>query len=284
MRSCPDADLADPGRCQASPRPAGLELAEVRPDARVPSHRPHLVTRQRIAWLLGTAGLLAYNWWILVPLKPGLLRSPGEFYSNLEVTGQPYATAMQHADLLSGLLILTAFVLIGSRSRPGARREWTGMIVFAAAGAIGGIYPQVCADGISPGCFSNEWHFRLPLSQYLHDGSGIVEFTAITLALLLAVRRTNGTLTVAARTYRGLFRGALVGYPLLGIAYLWNTLGAVMEGLFFTGFTVMILTQLAERTRRSERAGSGLAELGFQVGQERGVQALEPGLGQPEMS
>ena len=37
-------------------------------------------------------GLLAYNWWVLVPFKPGLLRSPDEFFSNLEVTGQPYAT------------------------------------------------------------------------------------------------------------------------------------------------------------------------------------------------
>ena len=41
----------------------------------------------------------------------------------------------------------------------------------------------------------------------------------------------------------------MIGYPVLGVAYLWDTLGADVEGAFFTGFTVIFLTQLAERTR-----------------------------------
>jgi len=54
------------------------------------------------AWIFGIAGLLLYNWWILAPFKPGLIVSPNELFSDLEVTGQPFATSMQHADLYPG--------------------------------------------------------------------------------------------------------------------------------------------------------------------------------------
>jgi hypothetical protein len=200
-----------------------------------------------LAWILCIAGLVAYNWWLLVPLKPGLMRSPDEFFSNLEVTGRPYAALMQHADLISGVLLLAAFAIVGSRSVPGARREWLAMMAFAAAGAVGGVFSQVCADGVSPACMSREWHFQLPASQYVHDGAGIVEFAGITLALLLAWWRTRDDQTWTARTYRGLLIGAVAAYPFLGLAYLLDRLGGVMEAVFFTGFTVMAILQVAER-------------------------------------
>src|SRR5262249_26983024 len=93
-------------------------------------------TRRSLAWLCAVAGLLADNWWMLVPFKHGLMRSPNELFSNLEVTGQPYAMLMQRADVTAGVLLLLAFVVAGSRTLPGARREWLGMVVFAMAGAI----------------------------------------------------------------------------------------------------------------------------------------------------
>ena len=49
---------------------------------------PLRTARLAAVWIFGVAGLLAYNWWVLVPLKPGLMRSPSELFSNLEVTGQ----------------------------------------------------------------------------------------------------------------------------------------------------------------------------------------------------
>jgi hypothetical protein len=199
------------------------------------------------AWIAGIAGIALYNWWVLVPLKPGLMRSPDEFFSNLEVTGYPYATLMSHADVASGLLVLTAFLLAGPNSIARGRREWLGMVVFALAGLIGGLFSQVCADGISEACRNAERHFQLPLSQYVHDSAGVFEFAGITLALLLALRRTHGERTRPARVYRFLALAAAVAYPLLGLAYLVNKLGGVIEGVFFTGFTIMALTQLAER-------------------------------------
>lgn len=40
---------------------------------------PHQrLTRPALAWAAGSAGLLTYNWWVLVPFRPGLMRSPNE--------------------------------------------------------------------------------------------------------------------------------------------------------------------------------------------------------------
>ena len=209
----------------------------------------HSSWRRRAAWTLGIVGIAAYNWWILVPFKPGLMRTPDELFSNLEVTGLPYSALMRQADVAAGVLLTGAFLLAGSPSLAQARREWLCMLTFAIAGAVGGLFPQVCEDGVSASCMSMEWHFRLPLSQYVHDGSGVVEFAAITLALLLALRRTSGQRTVAAWTYRALTGTVLIAYPLLGVAYLLNRLGAVVEAVFFVGFTVMVIAQLAESLR-----------------------------------
>jgi hypothetical protein len=199
--------------------------------------------------VLGIAGLAAYNWWVVVPLKPGLMTSPDELFSNLEVTGQPYAAAMQHADLAAGVLLFAAFLAARRGSSTAERREWLAMLAFTVAGALGGLFPEVCADGISAVCRRMEWRFQLPASQYVHVVAGIFEFATITIALAYAVTRTRRQHTRTARFYRGLAVGAAIAYPLLGAAYLFNRMGGVMEGVFFAGFTIMVVTELADRTR-----------------------------------
>ena len=207
-----------------------------------------LLTRPVLTWSFGIAGLLLYNWWVLVPLKPGLLVSANELFSALEVTGQPFATAMQHADLLSGLLLLGAFLGAGSATVRGGRREWSAMMVFAAAGALGGVFPEICADGINAVCRGRELRLQLPLEQYMHVVAGILEFGGITVALFYAYRRTRSERTRTARVYRVLGRAALAAYPILGLAYLLDRLGSAVEAVFFVGFTVIVLAQLYERT------------------------------------
>ncbi len=205
-------------------------------------------TRQIVGEILGVAGLVAYNWWALVPLRPGLMNSPDELFSDLEVTGQPFASAMQHADLVSGLLVLAAFLVIGGRSVTGARREWVAMGVFGLAGAIGGIFSEACPDGISATCRHLEWTLAFPLHHYLHIVSGIVEFGAITLALFWAYRRTSGDQTHRARVYRFLWKAIVVAYPFLALAYLTNRLGSIIEAIFFLIFSLIVVTQLLERS------------------------------------
>jgi hypothetical protein len=209
-----------------------------------------------LAWIFGVAGLAGYNWWLLVPLKPGLMTSPDELFSNLEVTGQPFASLMQHADLASGLLLLAAFSAAGQAAGSAGRREWLAMLAFAIAGAVGGLFPEVCADGVNAACRRLEYRFELPASQYIHMAAGILEFAAITVALLWAGQRTRRQSAYhvyqrsprAARAYRALGIGALIAYPLLGAAYLADRFGGVMEAVFFAGFTAMVITYLAERT------------------------------------
>jgi hypothetical protein len=208
--------------------------------------------RTALAWTLGAAGLLAYNWWILTLFRPGLMTSPDELFSNLEVSGQPYASVMQHADVVAGVLLLAAFLVIGGRTVTGGRPDWLWMIGFTIAGTVGGAFPEVCEDGVSATCRSQEWHFHLPAGQYLHIVAGIAEFTAITVALFIAMRRTRGDRALAARMYRRLWQAALVSYPLLGLAYLTDRFGGVMEAVFFIGFTVTVVTELVERTRRAD--------------------------------
>lgn len=217
-------------------------------------------SRRAVARALGLSGIVIYNWWVLVPLRPGLMRSSGELFSNLEVTGHPFASTMQHADLLSGLLLLAAFAVAGGRSVAAGHREWLAMMVFAAAGLAGGVFPETCDDGISSACREMELGFRLPASQYLHIAAGIVEFGAITIALLYAVRRAKGERTRIAMTYRTLAVAVVIGYPLLGVGYLTHWFGGVIEALFFTGFTVLVLAQIIERTRQPQRTGPAQPE------------------------
>ena len=213
-----------------------------------PGDRPrYVLARAAGAGVLGSAGLAAYNWWLLVPLRPGLMTSPDELFSNLEVTGQPYAALMQHADLAAGLLLLAAFALIRPGRRPG-RGEWLSMLGFAVAGALGGLYPEVCADAINAACRRLEYRFELPAAHYIHMAAGIGEFAAVTVAVFCAATRTRGTRGRFAGIYQVLARATFIAYPLLGAAYLTDRLGGIMEAVFFAGFTVMVGTQLAERT------------------------------------
>ena len=124
------------------------------------------------------------------------------------------------------------------------------MVAFAVGAGLGGLFPQVCTDGISASCLSLEWQFKLPASQYVHNVAGLIEFAGITFALGCAVLRSKGERTAAAGLYRWLAAGAIFAYPLLVLAVLLDKLGGVMEAVFFAGFTAMVVTQLIERTRR----------------------------------
>jgi hypothetical protein len=133
------------------------------------------------------------------------------------------------------------------------------MLIFAAAETLGGLYPEACPDEISASCRAVEWSFQLPLQQYVHMVAGVLQFGGISVAVLLAFHRTRGGRGIIARVYRDMVVAAAVAYPLLGAAYLLHRLGGVVEALFFTGFTVVVLAELYERTSpaRSEGAAGG---------------------------
>jgi len=207
--------------------------------------------RLTAAKVLGVTGVVLYNWWVVVPFVPGLMPSVNGFFSDLEATGRPHAALMSDADLTAGVLLVLALLLRGSRAAHGVRREWKWMVAFALAGAIGGRYPYACAEGLSATCRQLEWHLQLPIHHYVHVVSGIAEFATLTVAAVIAMRRTQHEGTVAARVYSAVLTVLIAGYPLLGLVYLTDRLGTLVEPIFFVAFSAMVVAELFEPIGRS---------------------------------
>ena len=250
---------------------------------RAPRSAEHHSATVAAAKVLAVAGVAAYNWWVVVPFVPGLMPSVNGFFSDLEATGRPHAALMSDADLTAGILMVAALLLRGSRAGQGVRREWKWMVAFAVAGAVGGRYSYACAEGLSATCRRLEWHLQLPVHHYIHVASGIAEFAALTVAAVIARRRTRGQATLEARVYDGVVKVLAIGYPLLGLVYLTDRLGTLVEPVFFVAFSVMLLAVIFEPAGRqttpswAERvAARGIESQAF--GQE------EPAAGGPAQS
>jgi hypothetical protein len=223
-----------------------VQLATIPSGLRPSSVSEDDTARLTAAKVLAVAGVLAYNWWVVVPFVPGLMPSVNGFFSDLEATGRPHADLMSDADLLAGILLTAALLLRGSAVGGVVRREWKWMVAFAVAGAIGGRYPYACSEGLSATCRNLEWHLRLPIHHYIHVVSGIAEFATLTTAAVLAMRRTRGQTSREAKTYRIIVKALVLSYPLLGLVYLTDRLGTLVEPIFFIIFTAMVLTEIFE--------------------------------------
>jgi hypothetical protein len=211
-----------------------------------------------VARFLGLVGIVFYNWWVWVLVATNLLGSTDEFFSDLEATGRHDATLFQHFDLAAGLVMLVAFLLRGPWGPTGKRKEWRWLLLFAVAGTVGGHYGYACPEGLSAACRNAEWHLRLPLHHYVHVVSGIIEFTAMTIAVYFAWKRTREESGWVARGVKVVALTMLIGYPLLAVAYLTDRFGAIVEPLFFVCFSVMVAIELFEPRRRelSSKASS----------------------------
>ena len=202
--------------------------------------------RVHAARLLAVGGVLAYNWWVVVPFVPGLMPSVNGFFSDLEATGRPHAWLMSDADVVAGVLLTAALLLRGPMAGGHPRREWKWMVAFAVAGAIGGRFPYACSEGLSATCRQMEWKLQLPVHHYIHVVSGIAEFATLTVAAVIAMRRTQGSGAPVARLYSTLVTVLVVGYPLLGLVYLTDRLGTFVEPIFFVVFSVMVMAEVFE--------------------------------------
>lgn len=200
--------------------------------------------RLAVAWLAGLAGLGAYNWWVSVPFVHGTVVSPHGFFSDLSADGQPHAMLLQRLDLAGGLLLLTALVLRGRPQAPAEHRIWPWLVAFAAAAAVGGVYPYACATAIDPACRHLERTFQLPLHHYVHMASGVTEFFTATMAIALARITDPDRQSLAGRVGHTLVPALLIGYPVLGIAYLADRWGALAEPTFFFMFSAIVAIEI----------------------------------------
>ena len=231
------------------------------------------------ARVAAVAGVVAYNWWVVVPFVPGLMPSVNGFFSDLEVAGRPHAAQMSDADMAAGLLMLAALLLRGPVARHGVRREWTWMVAFAVAGTVGGRFPYACSEGLSATCRSLEWHLSLPPHHYIHVVSGIAEFGTLTTAAVIAMLRTRNDGTRVSQIYAGIVKVLAVSYPFLGLVYLTDRLGTFVEPIFFIAFSLMLLAEVFEPTGRAVTPTSWSARVS---GASRRRARLGAGLRRPQ--
>jgi hypothetical protein len=206
---------------------------------------------------VGAVGLVLYNWWIFVAFDRHALTTVNQLFSDLEASGQPHARLLSNLDLAAGTLIALALLL----ERRHRLMRWPGdlLIMFGLAGAVGGLFPYTCAEGISRACRDSEWSFTLPWQQYVHIVSGIVEFACATFAILL-LRSHPGR--VQARVAKALTVVLAIAYPLLAVAYIGDRLGAFIEPIFFVSFSIAVaLVLVGDAGASSERADVAGQEL-----------------------
>ena len=208
--------------------------------------------RRPAAVAVGIAGVALYNWWALVAVSGRLLTTPDELFSDLEATGRPDAALLQHLDLAAGILLAVALLLRGRQGPDGPRAEWPWLVAFALSGAVGGRFAYACPEGLSATCRSAEWRLALPAQHYVHVAAGIVEFATATIAVAVARRRTRSHERSTTRVVRWTGRALVFAYPLLGLAYLTDRLGALVEPVFFLSFSTMLLAELFEPDRAEE--------------------------------
>ena len=209
--------------------------------------------RRDLSLAAGAVSVVAYNWWVAVPFRPGLLPSTDGFFSDLEAGGRPDASIMYHLDLVAGVLLVVALLIAGTAGPRRSRLEHGALLGFGLAGALGGEFRYACAEGVSATCRRAEWHLQLPFHHYVHVVAGTAEFALLPLALHAACQRTMHEETRSARVYRAVWRVLVVAYVLLAGAYLTDRLGAFIEPVCFVAFSVVVMTELAERAPPNAR-------------------------------
>ena len=210
--------------------------------------------RRPLAVAVGIGGVALYNWWIVAALHGHFLTTSDELFSDLEATGRPDASLLQHLDLAAGLVLITALALRGPKGPHGRRPEWSWLVAFAAAGAVGGRFAYACPEGLSASCRAAEWRLALPAHHYVHVAAGILEFATATVAAYLGWKRTSTDADLIARAFRWMGGSLVLAYPFLAFAYLTDRLGAFIEPVFFVCFSILAVVELVETDRPVSQA------------------------------
>ncbi|HET9657239.1 MAG TPA: DUF998 domain-containing protein [Kineosporiaceae bacterium] len=197
--------------------------------------------RVAAARVLGCAGLACYNWWLGAALRGTPGSSGSGLFSDLEAVGSPEAALFDRLDVAAGLLLLAALLLLDPPPRTGLRAARQLLVVFAVAAAVGGWSPLQCPEGLSAACRAAEWQLRLGWGHYAHIAAGITEFLAGTAAAVVLWRRDRSPPVLPIRCA---VVALALGYPLLGVTYLTDRLGAFVEPVFFLSFTATVAVVL----------------------------------------
>lgn len=198
-----------------------------------------------VVWLapaLAVVGAACYNWWVVAAFRH-TLPTPNMLFSDLEVEGGRYSHLFNSLDFAASALFLVALLITGARGR---RTEWLAMLWFTAFGMTGAIFHYSCAEALSASCRSAEWHFQLPLTHYGHMLSGIGEFGAVILVVVIARRRHGDTPSVWRRFNRAQADLLIFALPLIAATYLLDRWEAAIEPILLVVASSQVLKSLLE--------------------------------------
>lgn len=193
--------------------------------------------RWTIAAVLGTAALIAHNWWIVIyPL--GWMPSWNALISEAEATNQPHGWLLSGIDIAVGVTVL---VVLWLRRPAWAGRTgiavWWWSVSWAFFGTLEGIFPLACSPSTDKVCEDAEWKFGLAYHHYVHMGSGVIEYVAATFVAIAAWRTPS--LGWLHRFGKTMSIALLVAYPFIGLTFFTHRLSTISEAAFFAMFSVI---------------------------------------------
>lgn len=209
------------------------------------------------ARLIGAVGLGAYNWWIVAPFVPNMVRSSDGFFSDLAAQGQPHAAVLQRVDTAAGLLLAVALLLRGRSDGSTRRPEWAWLLAFAAVAAIGGMFPYACTAGYDAACRRLQYDLALPVHHYIHMASGVLEFVLGTMAVWVARHGDPDGTTPSGRLGHLLLPALILAYPFLMYAYVRDSGGTLVEPVFFLIFSALVAAELSGPGERGTEVANG---------------------------
>lgn len=204
---------------------------------------------------LAAIGACLYNWWIVAAFTH-IMPTPNMLFSDLEVQGGQYSRLFNSLDFTASALFLIALLLVGARGR---RTEWITMLWYTGFGMSGAVFHYSCAEALSASCRSAEWRFELPMTHYLHMLSGIGEFAAVILVILMARRRNAATPGIWRAFNRAQSDLLIFALPLIAATYLLDRWEAAIEPILLVVASSQMLKSLLEPdTAPGEEVGISL--------------------------
>lgn len=195
-----------------------------------------------VAAALGMVGAALYNWWFVAAFTH-ILPTPNMLFSDLEVQGGHYSRLFNSLDFTASALFLAALLLVGARGR---RTEWITMLWFTGFGMTGAVFHYTCAEALSASCRSAEWRFQLPMTHYAHMLSGIGEFGAVILVVLMARRRHRDNPSPWRRFNRVQTDLLIFALPLIAATYLLDRWEATIEPILLVVAASQLIKSLLE--------------------------------------
>lgn len=130
-------------------------------------------------------GILIYSAWLLGSVLNPHLSQSQSYVSELSVSGQPYASYFQAANLVGSVFMFTGFLLFlrkSSRFTTKSRLFLKLLTVISAIGIINALFPMNCAPSQSHECLLAQERFEFSLSQWIHVLSAITMFSGLIVA------------------------------------------------------------------------------------------------------